>query len=61
MQPDKKTKQAKRDKTPVVDPQRQNPMGVSQPNQSLWDATKEGRTIEPPPDAVPKQDPDRQV
>jgi hypothetical protein len=55
-----KKKQEKRDNKPVVDPPRENPVGISQPNQSLWDATKEGRTIGPPPDAVPKQDPDPQ-
>jgi hydrogenase nickel incorporation protein HypB len=59
MQPEKK-KQEKRDSKPVAEPARHDQVGRSQPNQSLWDATKEGRTIEPPPDAVPKQDPDRQ-
>ncbi len=55
-----KNKQEKLDNKPVAEPHRQDQTGISQPNQSLWDATKEGRTIEPPPDAVPKQDPDRQ-
>jgi len=45
-----KTKQEKRDNKPVAEPYRQNQVGISQPNQSLWDA-KEGRTIEPPPES----------
>ncbi len=55
-----KNKQEKLDDKPLAEPHRGGQVGVSQPNQSLWDGTKEGRTIQPPPDAVPKQDPNRQ-
>ncbi len=55
-----KNKQKKLDNKPVAEPYRRSQVGMSAPNQSLWDATKEGRVIGPPPDAVPKQDPARQ-
>ncbi len=54
-----KNKQKNLDDKPLAEPYRRSQVGVSQPNQSSWD-TKEGHTIQPPPDAVPQQDPDRQ-
>lgn len=59
MGPEKAKQEKSTREKPAAQPHREDQTGMSQANQSLWDSGKEGKALEPPPDAVPKQDPKR--
>ena len=60
MGPEKEKREQKNiDDKPLAEPHREDQKGLGQANQSLWEGGKEGKAIAPPPDAVPKQDPNR--